>query len=78
MIIRYSSNFANRLAKLKKKNKLIEKKVDQRLKLLVINPNYPSLRLHKIESHENTWSISVEADLRILFVYRDYGILLVS
>jgi mRNA-degrading endonuclease YafQ of YafQ-DinJ toxin-antitoxin module len=78
MIIKYSSNFCKRFEKLKKSNPGIKSHIDKKLKLLAVNPRYPGLRLHKIESQENSWSISVDLDLRILFVYRDYGILLVD
>jgi toxin HigB-1 len=78
MIIKLSTYFAKKLDKLKRRNRLIEKKIDSKLKILTTNPRHPSLRLHKIESGENSWSVSVDTDLRILFVYREYGILLVD
>jgi hypothetical protein len=63
MTIKYSDNFYKKIGK---------------LKIFVTNPRHPGLRLHKIGAKEDAWSISVDLKLRILFVYRSYGILLVD
>lgn len=78
MQIKYSSSFESKYKKLVKKNKSLQKKIAQKIDLLSSNPKHPSLRLHKIESKFDAWSISVNMNLRILFVYRSYGILLVD
>jgi len=78
MIIKYSNNFSRKLEKLIKKDSLIKKKLDGKLKLFVTNPRHPSLRLHKIETKEDAWSISIDTKLRVLFIYRNYGILMVD
>lgn len=78
MVIKYSSNFEKKFNKLQRKNILSKTKLDQKLRLLTLNPRHPSLRLHKIESRNSAWSISIDMSLRILFVYRAYGILLVD
>ncbi len=67
------------MAKLCRKNKSLGNKLDQKLQILSIFPNHPSLRLHKLQSNKlEAWSISVSLKLRLIFVYRDYGILLVD
>ena len=66
------------MSKLKRKNPLIERKVDQKLRILALNPHHPSLRIHKLKGRHESWSISVDMGLRMLFVYREYGILLID
>lgn len=78
MEIKYTKKFEYKYEKLKKKDSLIKKRIDRKLKLLTTNPRQPSLRLHKINSQYESWSISIDMDLRILFVYRKYGILLID
>jgi len=79
MIIRSTSNFEKKVRKLKTKDESLKKRIDSKLKVLLQNPKHPSLRIHKLVSirHE-AWSISVNMQLRILFVYRDYGVLLID
>jgi len=76
MTIRYSRVFSIKMEKLKKRDVLIEKKINRQLLLLASNPRHPSLRLHKISGKYEAWSIGVDMRLRILFVYREYGILM--
>ena len=79
MIIKQSPDFIKKLKKLISKNSLLEIKIRSKLKLFSLNKNHNSLRLHKIKSDRvDMWSISVDMDLRIMFVYRDYGILLID
>lgn len=78
MILKYSTLFLKKLEKLKRRDTKIEQKIDKKLKLLVINRNYPSLRLHKLEAKQDVWSISVDMDLRIIFGYKDSNIILVD
>lgn len=77
MIIKQSPDFVKKLNKLTHKNSRLEAKIASKLKLFLLNKNHNSLRLHKIKSGGiDMWSISVDMGLRIMFVYRDYGILL--
>lgn len=78
MEIKATSDFEAKLDKLCRKNKSLEKQIEQKLSILSIFPKHPSLRLHKIQSNNDAWSISVNPKLRVLFVYRDYGILLIN
>lgn len=79
MIIKQSPDFVKKLKKLISKNSLLQIKIRSKLKLFSLNKNHNSLRLHKIKSSGvEMWSISVDMGLRIMFVYRDYGILLID
>ncbi len=79
MVIKQSPDFVKKLNKLTNKNSRLETKIESKLKLFLLNKNHNSLRLHKIKSGGvDMWSISVDMGLRIMFVYRDYGILLIT
>lgn len=79
MVIKQSPDFVKKLNKLTNKNSRLEIKIESKLKLFLLNKNHNSLRLHKIKSGGvDMWSISVDMGLRIMFVYRDYGILLIA
>src|SRR3990172_6495332 len=79
MIIKQSPDFVKKYKKLISKNSLLQIKIRSKLKLFSLNKNHNSLRLHKIKSNGvDMWSISVDMGLRIMFVYRDYGILLIN
>ena len=79
MVIKQSPDFIKKLNKLTNKNFRLEIKIESKLKLFLLNKNHNSLRLHKIKSGGvDMWSISVDMGLRIMFVYRDYGILLIT
>ena len=69
----------SKLNKLKKGDSTLELKIDKKLNMLISYPGHNSLRLHKITTRKGVaWSISVDMKLRILFMYRDYGILLID
>ena len=77
MIIKQSPGYIQKLKKLVKKDFKLEERIETKLKLFMLNFKHPSLRLHKIKSRSvDMWSISIDKNLRIMFVYRDYGILL--
>jgi len=79
MIIKQSPDFVKKYKKLISKNSLLQIKIRSKLKLFSLNKNHNSLRLHKIKSNGvDMWSISIDMGLRIMFVYRDYGILLIN
>lgn len=79
MEIRSTTDLNSKVSKLCKRNKSLGKKIDQKIRILSLFPNHPSLRLHKLESaqHEN-WSISIDRKIRIIFLYQEYGILLIN
>lgn len=79
MVIKQSPDFVKKFNKLINKNSRLKIKIESKLKLFLFDKNHNSLRLHKIKSDGfDTWSISVDMGLRILFVYRYYGILLIN
>lgn len=79
MVIKQSPDFVKKLNKLTNKNSRLKIKIESKLELFLLSKNHNSLRLHKIKSDSvDTWSISVDMGLRIMFVYRNYGILLID
>lgn len=79
MVIKQSPDFVKKLNKLTNKNSRLKIKIESKLKPILLSKNHNSLRLHKIKSDSvDTWSISVDMGLRIMFVYRNYGILLID
>lgn len=74
-----SSYFLKKSKKLFKKRPYLKNKVELKLKTFVITPNHPSLGLHKLKGElREAWGITVESNLRIIFVYVSEGVLLVS
>ncbi len=78
MLILPSKHFSAKYRKIVRKHPKLSEKIDTQLKLLIINPKHPSLRLHKISGKYSVWSISVTADLRILFDFVKTGVLLID
>ncbi len=78
MEIKATEEFEVKVDKLCRKNKALGELIDNKIRVLAIFPKHPSLRLHKIESNNDAWSISVNTKIGILFVYREYGILLID
>lgn len=71
MNIDFSPVCKKRLASLKKKNLALFNKTTKQLKLFQLQPNHPSLRLHKLSGKlEDTWSISITRSVRMVFYYR--------
>lgn len=68
MQIEYSARFIKKFQKLSKVDYSLKQSVISTIEIFQNNPNYPSLRLHKL-SNTNSWSISVNMRIRILFVY---------
>lgn len=61
------------------RNPKIGSLADKKIAILLENPRHPSLRLHKvIRLGPGAWSVSINMKLRLIFVYRDYGILLID
>lgn len=54
------------------RNRRLIEKVEKQTQLFSQNPNHPSLRLHKLtNTSEDTWSISIDRSIRMLFYYRE-------
>ena len=66
MRIDYTQKFKKQFKRLPQE---IQQKVTRMLDLLVQNPQYPSLRLHKMHGRER-WEISVTRNYRITFEIR--------
>ena len=71
MEIDFSPACKKRLLSLKAKNRVLFNKATKQVKLFQLNPDHPSLRLHKLKGNlENTWSISISRSIRMVFYYR--------
>jgi len=67
-----SRETANRLKKIKQKQPQLFKKIQKQLKLFKINIHHPSLRTHKLQGNlSNTWSISIEGNIRLIYVIKN-------
>jgi len=55
----------------------IQQRADQKLRLLLRDPRYPSLRVHKIRGVEGLWEFSVTMNYRVIFeIEGEYYVLL--
>ena len=55
----------------------IQRRLDQKLRLLLRDPRYPSLRVHKLRGVEGLWEFSVTMNYRVLFeIEGEYYVLL--
>lgn len=71
--LKYTKEFEKNLKLLTKQEQKI---VLNKLKLLVKDPFYPSLRTKKIQGLENVFEMSVNMDIRILWKYDNGTIIL--
>jgi addiction module RelE/StbE family toxin len=79
MNISVSPGFEKDLQKLTKKSSQISVEMKRKLELFKLNPDHPSLRLHKLKgSMRHYWSISIKGNLRIIFEYIENGIILLD
>lgn len=79
MKFHFGQNFLRKYRRLTARQPQLKRKISKQLKLLRENPLHPSLRLHKLKGKEvEGWSVSIDKDLRILFIYVPGGILLVD
>lgn len=79
MELQFSTEFLKRLKKIKKQNKGLFLKVEDKVNLFNTNPNHPSLRLHKLGGGlRDSWSLSVDKSIRIIFYYSGDLIVLVD
>ena len=73
----YKLKYTKEFEKILKKLSAIEQKaVTQKLKLLVQNPFYPSLRTKNVQGLSGVFEMSVNMDIRILWKYEDGIIIL--
>lgn len=71
--LKYTKEFEKGLKKLSKAE---QKQTLSKLKLLVQNPFYPSLRTKKVQGLDNVFEMSVNMDIRILWCYENGIIIL--
>ena len=71
--LKYTKEFEKALKKLSPKE---QKAVMVKLKLLVQEPFYPSLRTKKVQGLDNVFEMSVNMDIRILWKYENGVIIL--
>lgn len=61
------------LKRIKIKDPVLFRKIQKQLRLFQRNPNYPSLRTHKLKGNlSNSWSITIADDLRMVY-YKESG-----
>lgn len=71
--LKYSKTFEKDLKRLSPKE---QKAVASKLKILMENPFYPSLRTKKVQGLDNVFEMSVNMDIRILWRYENGIIIL--
>lgn len=71
--LKYTKDFARDLQRLTKAE---QKQVASKLKLLVQDPFYPSLRTKKVQGLDGIFEMSVNMDIRILWRYENGVIIL--
>ena len=71
--LKYTQEFEKNLKSLTAQE---QKMVLNKLKLLVQNPFYPSLRTKKVQGLDGVFEMSVNMDIRILWKYEDRIIIL--
>lgn len=69
MRITISPSLTKELAKIKKKDPILDKRIKKQLKLFATNPKHQSLRVHKLSSNlVNMWSISITKSIRMCYL----------
>lgn len=72
MIIHILDKVKKNISKIKKKDNLLYRKIEKQLEMLIVNPEHPSLRKHKLSgSLEDAWSISIDMNYRMLYYLID-------
>jgi len=79
-IVGTSPRFYKNFSKLcKTREKRFQIVIEKKIELLLIDPNHKSLRLHKVNTKgDQSWSISIDMKIRVLFIYEKDGIVLVN
>lgn len=65
-------SFHRKMRKLKKKDRILEKKIEKALSKLRENPNHASLRTHHVGRHRKygtVWGCWVTGDVRVKWAY---------
>jgi mRNA interferase RelE/StbE len=66
MIIRYLPKFKKQYKKLPQK---LQVQFDDRVRLFVVDPTHPKLRVHPLKGrYKGYWSMSVSGDIRALYI----------
>lgn len=69
MNIRLDSKLKKELKKIRENNPKLTKRIEKQLALFTTNPQYPSLRVHKLSGElENIWSISISKGIRMTYL----------
>ena len=78
MYIKYSAHFIRVSKKRFKRKPQLRTKVKKQLDKLLIDPNYPSLKIHKLKGErKDQFSIWIEGNLRVTFYIKsDYYLLI--
>lgn len=75
MKAKFSPLVQQKILQLNKKDKKLVVKIKKQIKLFESNPKHPSLRTHKLSGNlTNRWSISINKDLRIVYLILDAGV----
>ena len=68
----FSTETLIQLKKIKQKHPQLFKKIQKQLKIFKGNIHHTSLRTHKLKGNlSHTWSISVEGNIRLIYVIKD-------
>jgi len=68
----FSTEVTSELKKIKQKQPLLFKKLQKQLKIFKEDVKHPSLRTHKLKGKlANTWSISVEGNVRLIYTIKN-------
>jgi len=68
----FSTEITSELKKIKQKQPQLFKKIQKQLKLFKVSVKQPSLRTHKLKGNlVNTWSISVEGNIRLIYTVKN-------
>lgn len=68
MVFHILDKARRQIQKIKTKDRLLYKKIEKQLAMLVVNPDHPSLRKHKLSgSLDDAWSISIDMNYRALY-----------
>lgn len=69
MTIRYLPKFKKQYQKLPKK---FQEQFDERLRLYLIDPTLPKLKVHPLKgNYAGYWSMNINGDLRALYIIQD-------
>jgi mRNA-degrading endonuclease YafQ of YafQ-DinJ toxin-antitoxin module len=79
MRIRITAAVERKLRKLFRRHPELANLFDERIRMFLEQPRHPALRTHKLSGlNQQTWSIFLTGDLRMLFVYDEKGVLVID